>query len=266
MHHHHAAGSSTWLPLTLVVAVTAAYWLVAATQRSASKRWSNWRIAVFTTGSALLSLGLLPQYLPFPQDDFRSHMLQHLLLGMLAPIGWVMGAPVTLALRALPARGGRSLITLLHSRFMRFLTYPAVALILDLGGMAALYFTPLYMLMMMHPAVHVWVHFHFAAAGYLYTWVICGPDPGPRRPSVPLRLTILGVAVVIHSVLAQLLYSGAFVRVPAPLPQLQHGAELMYYGGDITEMLLAFALVSTWRPVRASPKRIPAGVDSRRTL
>ena len=58
---------------------------------------------------------------------------------------------------------------------------------------------------------------HFVFAGCLYAWVIAGPDPAPHRPSVPARLVVLGVAVAVHSVLAQLLYGGWFVKVHAPL-------------------------------------------------
>jgi putative membrane protein len=104
--------------------------------------------------------------------------------------------------------------------------------------------------MMTHPWLHYVVHLHFLAAGCLYAWVIAGPDPAPHRPSVPIRLLVLGVAVVIHSILSQMLYAGRFVAVLAPVSQIQHGAVLMYYGGDIAEMLLAFALVTTWRPER----------------
>lgn len=59
----------------------------------------------------------------------------------------------------------------------------------------------------------------------------------------------------MHSTLAQMLYADTFVAVQAPIPEIQHGAELMYYGGDITEMLLAFAVVTTWRPVRTRTGR-----------
>jgi putative membrane protein len=176
---------------------------------------------------------------------------------MLAPLGLVMGAPITLLLRTAPARYARSISRILRSTALQVLANPAVALVLDLGGMAALYFRGLYAAMMTHPALHYVVRFHFVAAGCLYAWVIAGPDPAPHRPSVPTRLAVLGVAVAIHSVLAQLLYAGWFVAVRAPGNQLQHAAELMYYGGDITEMLLAIALVATWHPVR---RRIPEAV------
>jgi len=96
------------------------------------------------------------------------------------------------------------------------------------------------------------VHVHFLAAGCLFTWVIAGPDPGPRRPSVPARLVVLGVAITVHATLSQLLYAGLFVSLPVSSQELRGGAELMYYGGDIAELLLAFALVSARKPRRSA--------------
>ena len=104
--------------------------------------------------------------------------------------------------------------------------------------------------MMIHPALDYLVHFHVVFASCLDAWVIAGRDPVSHRPSVPARLVVLSIEVAVHSVLAQLLYSGWFVEVHAPLEQLRHGAELMYYGGDIAERLLAIALVTTRHPVR----------------
>jgi putative membrane protein len=239
------------IPAVVVAAITAAY-VWAATRFPTRAGWPRWRAVVFVLGAALLELGLHPGWLPYPEGDFRNHMLQHLVLAMIAPIGIVMGAPVTLFLRTAPRTFRRLLIRVLRGPVVRIVAHPLVALILDLGGMAALYFTPLYHQMMMHPALHHAVHLHFVAAGCLYAWAIAGPDPAPARPSVPARLAVLGLAVVIHSVLSQLLYAGWFVVVPAAPAQLRAGAALMYYGGDIAEMLLAVALVTTWRPQRAA--------------
>ena len=246
--HEHAP--SMMVPLVLLGILTLLYYSGVAYHAATSRRWSRWRTASWSAGAAVLVVGLLPRYLPFPAGDFRQHMLQHLLLGMLAPLGLVMAAPLTLVLRTAPPRFGRAVVRGLRSRWLRLWANPITALVLNLGGMAALYFTPLYAAMMEHPALHYLVHLHFVAAGCLYAWVIAGPDPAPHRPSVPARLIVLGVAVVIHSIMSQLLYAGLFVAIPAPAEQLRRGAELMYYGGDITEMLLAFAMVSTWRPAR----------------
>lgn len=239
------------VPLALLAGLTSWYLGAACYQRMASRHaWSSWRIASWLAGSVVIAVGLTPQLLPFPPGDLRQHMAQHLLLAMLGPLGLVMAAPMTLLLRTAPPRQCRWLVGILCSGLSRIWLNPVMALALNLGGMAALYFTPLYGLMMQKPAIHYLVHFHFIAAGYLYTWVIAGPDPAPHRLSVPARLVVLGVAVVIHSVLAQMLYAGLGVSVAASKTELERAAELMYYGGDITEMLLAFALVTTWRPRR----------------
>ncbi len=57
-------------------------------------------------------------------------MLQHLLLGMLAPLGLVMAAPITLVLRSVPARLGRGISRLLRSRYLQVVANPITALCL----------------------------------------------------------------------------------------------------------------------------------------
>ena len=258
-----SAPPSMVLGLVLVALLAATY--VALTFRQERRKlvpWSPWRTASFLVGCTVLATAMVPQALPFTPGDFRQHMVQHLLMGMLAPLALVMGAPVTLLLRSMEVHQGRRTTALLRSAPLRVLTHPLTALVLNLGGMAALYFTPLYAGMMTSPALHYLVSFHFVAAGYLYAWVIAGPDPAPHRLSVPARLVVLGLAVIIHSVMAQLLYAGIGVEVPAPPQHLQQAAELMYYLGDMTEMLLAFALVSTWRPARRDGRAAPMPAGS----
>ena len=81
---------------------------------------------------------------------FSVHMVQHMIISMVSPILLLLGAPVTLALRALPAAGrGRKgprelLVALLHSRYMRIITHPAFTIPLFIASLYALYFTPLF--------------------------------------------------------------------------------------------------------------------------
>jgi putative membrane protein len=249
MPHSQVHAHPVFLPALVVGLIASAYVLLALREKNAQRAWSRWRLAAFLSGSFLLALGFLPQCLPYATGDFRKHMLQHLLIGMLAPIGLVMAAPVSLILRSVPSRLGKAIIRLLRSRPLFLLANPITALLLDFGGLAIMYFTPVYVRAMSHPALQHLLHLHFLAAGCLFTWVIAGPDPAPHRPSVPMRLLVLGVAITAHSILAQMMYAGAFVAVPVSVPELQGGATLMYYGGDIAEILLAFALVTTWRPI-----------------
>ncbi|WP_433789895.1 cytochrome c oxidase assembly protein [Actinoplanes sp. CA-252034] len=238
MTHGHLPGGG--LPLLLVAVAMIGYEVLAL--RVA--RWPPWRTVSFVTGCALLVVGLTPAALPWASGDFRGHMLAHLLVGMFAPIALVLGAPVTLLLRTVPRRAGRVIGRLLRSRPVHAVAHPVVALVLNVGGLVALYLVPL-------PPMHPLVSLHFLLSGYLFAWVVAGPDPAPRRPSAPARLVMLGVAIAAHSILAQLLYAGVLVDVPVPREQREGGAELMYYGGDIAELLLAVALV-TGRPRRGA--------------
>jgi putative membrane protein len=251
-HLAHSGSGAFETAVLLAVLVLAGGYLALALERGREPRgWSRWRSASFLAGCALLLLGLLPQLSPFPAGDFRGHMHQHLLVGMYAPLGLVLGAPVTLLLRTLSPQSGWWVGWLLRSRPVHLVANPVVALGLNLGGLAALYFTPLYLATTFSPALHHLMLVHVLLAGCLFAWVIAGPDPAPRRPSAPVRLVVLGVAILGHAVLAQLIYAGAFVYLPGVAADERRGAgDLMYYGGDIAELLLALALVTTWRQVR----------------
>jgi putative membrane protein len=249
--HHHAAGTGGPVPLVVLALATAGYLLLAARPGDRARGWSGWRTASFITGLALLAAALTGPVASLAATDFRGHMLQHLLIGMLAPTALVLGAPITLLLRSLPPARGRRVTAVLRSRPLHLLANPWTALCLSVGGMVVLYCTPLYRAASAHMPIHHLMHLHFLLAGYLFAWVIAGPDPAPRRPSVPLRLVVLGVAVAVHATLSQLMYAG-LVDLPVPPDQMRGGAEIMYYGGDIAELLLAFALASTWRPVRST--------------
>lgn len=259
LQHGHAHGAGLWLLIGAVVAAAVLYSALALRQGIGARRpWSAWRVAGFLGGSSLVVVALWPPLVPYPDGDFREHMLQHLLIGMIAPILLVLAAPITLLLRSLPAWHARRVARLIRSGPVHVLANPMVALLLNVGGMAALYFTPLYLAMQQSPLLHLLVHVHFLLAGCLFAWVIAGPDPAPNRPSVPARLVLLGIAIFVHATLAQLLYAGLFVAVSVPPEQLRGGAELMYYGGDLAELGLAFALVSSWRPRREAARGVLA--------
>lgn len=251
-------GPEAFLPavvLGLTAAAAGSYAVLARRQARRHGSWSGWRTVSFVTGAGLLGMALVPALSPFPAGDFRGHMLQHLLIGMYAPLLLVMGAPATLLLRTLPPRHGRVLGRLLHVAPLRVVTHPVTALVLNLGGLLVLYLTPHYVATTQRPVLHHLVHLHFLVAGYLFAHAIAGPDPAPRRPSVTARLVVLGVAVTGHAVLSQLLYAGALVQVPVSAVELRGAGELMYYGGDIAELLLALAMLTTWRRPRAAGRR-----------
>ncbi|MEW1567282.1 cytochrome c oxidase assembly protein [Streptomyces sp. NPDC093509] len=261
--HEHMGGSSPleWLLPALVLLATATGYLLLAHRarvRNPELGWSLWRTAGFLTGIVLLAVALLPPLAPLAHEDFRAHMAQHMLIGMYGPLALVLAAPVTLLLRTLSPVRARRVTTVLHSGPARVLAHPAAALALSTGSLATLYFTPLYNESMSSAAGHWLLHVHFLLSGCLFAYVIAGPDPAPDRPGVLARLVYLGVAIAAHALIAQAMYGGFFVDIHAPVGQVQQGAEIMYYGGDIAELLLAGALVATWRPVRRPAVAKPA--------
>ena len=264
MHHaqpHDAGGLEVLLPTTAVLLLAAGYLLLVrlAHRHNPMRGWGPWRTMSFLTGCVLLVAALQPPLASFAHHDFRGHMAEHMLIGMYAPLALVLGAPVTLLLRTLPTTSARRLTGLLRSHPARLLAHPVTALVLSTGSLAVLYFTPLYNATMDQPVLHWLTHAHFLLSGYLFAWVIAGPDPAPARPSVPVRLVVLGMAIGLHAAISQLVYGGFLIDVHAPIPEIQAGAMVMYYGGDIAELLLAAALVTTWRPDRRGYREAALG-------
>ncbi len=249
-------------PTPVLVLLSLAAYLAAAGRERTRRSWSAGHAAAYTLGAVLLAIALSPGFDAWAEEDFGGHMAQHLVLAMVAPLGLVLGAPVTLLLRTLPHRFARRLGRLLRTRLLHALTHPLVALVLSSGGVVVLYFTPLYQLSTRSELVHVLVHAHLILSGALFAWVVAGPDPSPHRASVRLRLVVLGAAVALHASVAQLIFAGLFVHVNAPVAELQAAGSLMYFGGDIAELLLAVALLVTWRPRRAQPSRSPRSVQT----
>ncbi len=246
------------LSLVLLGLVALGY-LVLAARESRRRGWSPWRAGSFTAGAALLGWALSPGFDALADADFGVHMAQHLLVAMLAPLALVLGAPVTLLLRALPPPRARLLGRVLRSGPMHLLAHPVTALLLSAGGLVALYLTPLYAATTTSEPLHALVHVHLVASGYLFAWAVAGPDPAPRRASVRTRLVVLGMAVAVHAVVAQLLFAGLLVQVHEPVAEMQAAGNLMYFGGDVAELLLAVALLLTWKPGRRhGPGRVQA--------
>ncbi|MSY19823.1 MAG: hypothetical protein F2666_01875, partial [Actinobacteria bacterium] len=98
-------------------------------------RWPIGRTISFALGISAVDFATSGGLGVYSHFAFANHMLAHMVLGMIAPIGIVLGAPITLALRTLPAgrdkdeRGVRgAFIALLHSKVATFYTNPVVAL------------------------------------------------------------------------------------------------------------------------------------------
>jgi len=137
---------------------------------------------------------------------FSMHMVAHMGLSMLTPILLVLGGPVSLALRALPAAGRDDppgprewLLAALHSRLSQVLTNPIVATVLFVAGFYGLYFGSIFDDAVGSHAGHLAMNVHFLVSGYLFYWVVIGVDPTPR-PIPPLaKVAVVFASLPLHA-------------------------------------------------------------------
>jgi putative membrane protein len=235
--------TSWWLPVLVAVPLAIAYTSGLIGVARAEIPWPATRTLCASAGLAILAASLMPPLMG--ATDFRAQIVQHLLLAMLAPLALALSAPVTLALRTLPRVPRRRLVLVLHSRLVRALTSGPVVLTLEVGGMFAYYLTSLYAFSHAHPALHIVIHVHMFVAGCLLSWYLVGRDPLPRG-SWSAKVTVLLIAAAGHDLLAKLMYADLLPHNAAEPDQLRAGAELMFYGGDGVEVVLAVLVMSSW--------------------
>ena len=233
-----------------------------------SKRGDKWpvgRTVAFALGVAGVDFATSGGLGVYAHFAFSYHMVAHMVLGMIAPIGFVLSAPITLALRTLPQgrteneRGIRgTLIALIHSRYMTILTNPIVALAIFDGSLFALYLTPLFGSLMKSHSGHLFMDLHFLLAGYLFFYVIIGIDPNPRKIPHIVRIIILFAAMSIHAFFSITLLStstlidgGYFTSLHTPwitnlLTDQHTGGALGWAMGEIPILIALIATFIQW--------------------
>ncbi|MGA6223754.1 cytochrome c oxidase assembly protein [Streptomyces umbrinus] len=167
--------------------------------------WPVGRTVSFVIGVLSVMLVLCTGLNDYGMVMFSVHMVQHMVISMLSPILILLGAPITLALRALPTAGRdrmgprELLLMFLHSRFMRIVTHPAFTIPLFIASLYALYFTPIFDFLMDSKTGHIAMMCHFLAVGLVFFWPIMGVDPGPHRPGYLMRMLELFAGMPFHA-------------------------------------------------------------------
>jgi putative copper resistance protein D len=232
------------------------------------KRGDSWpvgRTVAFALGVSAMDFATSGGLGVYAKFSFEYHMIAHMVIGMVAPIGLVLGAPITLALRTLPQgrtpeeRGIRGmLIAFLHSRYSLLLTNPLTALALFDGSLFVLYFTNLFGNLMQSHVGHLFMNIHFLLAGFLFFHVIIGIDPNPRKIPHLVRIVILFAAMSIHAFFAiallattTLIDQGYYGSLKTPwlgdLLADQHAAGAIAWGmGEVPIILALIATFIQW--------------------
>ena len=174
------------------------------------------------------------------------------------------GAPVTLALRALPARKDKTLgprefvLATVHSSYLKVLANPVVAASLFFFSLAIFYFSPLFELAMRTHTGHVLMMLHFLLTGYMFTWVLIGVDPGPKRWSPIALLVILFATISFHAFFGVLITQSTELLAPNffgrldldwladPLADQRAGGAIAWGVGEAPTLVLAVAVAWQW--------------------
>lgn len=253
-----------WLWITVAVFGLVAYILGVRKVLRRGDKWSWFRTVNWVIG--LLVLTYITSGAPsvYGRVLFSAHMVDHMALTMVAPIFLVLGSPVTLALRALPARSDGSrgirewLLLFVHSRFSKLVTHPLFAAANFAGSIVLFYFSDAFSFAMREHVGHELMNLHFALTGYIFVLTMIGTDPLPLRAPYPMRLLLLlatmgfhaffGVSIMGGTGLLAADYFGNLGRAwgqPALLDQ-QTGGAVAWGIGEVPTLLVAIGVAVMW--------------------
>lgn len=267
--------------LGILILATALYIRGVVTLSRRGDKWPVGRTVAFASAVAFADFATSGGLGIYSHFAFSYHMIAHMTLGMIAPIGFVLSAPITLALRTLPAgrdeneRGLRgSLISIIHSRYSIFITNPITALVIFDGSLFGLYLTPIFGSLMRSHTGHLIMDIHFLLAGYLFFYVIVGLDVNPRKIPYIVRIIVLFAAMSIHAFFSitllstsTLLDGGYFALLHRPwnldLLSDQHtGGAIGWAMGEIPILIALIATFIQWvRDDGREARRIDRAAD-----
>ena len=250
----------------LVVGVgLAAYLAGVLALRRRGDPWSWLRTVSWLGGLAIVGYATLGGLGAYAHVLFSAHMASHMLLSMLAPILLVLGAPVTLALRALPGGAGgddlgprQVLSFVLRAWPLRVATHPAFVVVVFVVSLYGVYFTGFFGWVMTTNVGHAWMQLHFLVSGYLLFELVIGSDPLPRRLPHLARLLLMLLIAPFHAFFAIAVMDSAraiggsyYERLDRPyLTDLladQHVAgSLVWAFGELPAVLVVLALLGQW--------------------
>ena len=216
------------------------------------------RTAAFLAGLAAIAIALLSGIDAYDTTLFAVHMVQHLLLTLVAAPLIALAAPITTVLRASsPDVRQRVILPVLHSRVMRVLSFPVVAWVVFAGVMWGTHFSPLFDASLEDPLIHDLEHGLYLLAGLLFWWPAVALDPSPWRMPHPVRAmyvflqmpqnTFLAVTILNSSVVLYHHYA-TLVRTwgPTVLEDQQIAGGVMWITGDILFLLGLAAILAGW--------------------
>ncbi len=268
------------LPIIAILAAAATYlWAVRRVNRAhPANRQPRFRSWLFLGGLAAIGVALLSPIEAYEGLLFSVHMVQHMLLELVAAPLLLAGAPITLALRVASPSVRKTLLAVLQSRVVHIISFPVIAWILFAAVNWGWHFSALYDDALENQALHYFQHATFLGAALLFWWPVIGADPSPWRLPHPVRLLYLFLAMPQNSFLGVALMSASSVLYPhyltnartwgmTPLDDQALGGVIMWVVGDLAFLGGMMIVVVLWmRHEDRRTARLDARLAAQRAL
>ncbi len=267
---HSALANWQWTPFSLVVVavlVAVAYWYLRADWLLATRgrRWPARRTIPFLAGLVAVDMALQSPVAVFTQRYFQAHVVQHLLLMIVAPPLLAFGAPSTLLLQTASRRTKARWLAVLRSKPFAVLTHPVTVWSLYFGFMFGFFLTSLINTAMNDMWIMDVINVVFLLGGTLYWWPIVGLDPivhwrmgyGARMANVLVGAapeTFLGVVILLERQPIASMYSVASTHA---------GGGLLWGSTEIATIIAFVPLFLGWvRSEERAARRADARADA----
>jgi putative membrane protein len=251
----------------LIAASGFLYYRRAATLASRDAPVELWRRLVFGLGLILAFLAVAsPIHALGEQQFFFVHMIQHILLGDLAPLCFVAGltGPLLRPVLALPA-----------VMRLRFLTLPYVAFPIWAANLLLWHLPGAYQAALHHSGIHAVQHLLFFACGALMWAPVVEVLPGPAWFGTGMKLGYIASVRVVETILGNIFVwsGGVFYTayehpvdrwgISAHADQGIAGGLMMIEGSIVTLCALAWLFLRLGRESELHQQLLEQGVDPR---
>ncbi|MBV6760592.1 cytochrome c oxidase assembly protein [Rhodococcus opacus] len=205
---------------TAAILLAAAYLLGVRRLRREQSGWPVLRTVSWVLGCAVLLLATSSGVGRFAPAVFSVHMGAVAALAIIAPLLLVLGAPFTLFSRTARRDAADADVPgmwewsrqIYRSAPVRFLTHPAVAFTLFIGGFYVFYLGGVYDSVGGSHFWHVAANAYFVMTGFVFFWVGVGSDPTPHPTSPRTRLlAVVGALTAYVTFLALVAASGTVI-------------------------------------------------------
>jgi len=247
------------VPILMIVVAGALYlWGVIRVNRLQPRHpWSGWRTTAFMAGLFCTALAIFSFIGVYDGVLFWDHMIQHLLLIMVAAPLFAIASPLRLAWRATTGRAHEWVTRGLRSRVAQFFEHPVVAFILYAVIIPLTHLTAWYNYTLTHEEVHNLEHLIYLVVGYLFWRQVFGIEPAAHRLHPGFKMLYLFLAVPVDTFTGLSLDSATRELFPAysamhrtwgpTLVQDIHiGGVIMWVGGDSLMLLAMIPVAIQW--------------------